>query len=602
MICSIFGIVLTLGLAYSYKVRCVVLMLLPQLFSKRGRQALTAYAFILVLTGPAKNTLHNMRMLSESLACGQAKLKSAIKSVVDIIKEPLKAIRTSMEYIMKKVKEIVVKVKAMISSLKKAILAILGVLKAGFDWLNSVVSICSKKMGTPYQRCSKVFDDAVIDCKAKLGPLFDWMCSATYMVKAVCYTVKVLDFICEVIEFVGDEVVMKVKKKFREFSYRLRNVFYVSIDFSHSFELKSNQSKSVREITAGIATEIRQRTSGLLYLFDWMSFVFSFFFLYIIFQTITYKRKFLTQEWYDNRFLTDDIVMLDMKRAYLGKETILPLNFHEKKKYISFTSWRLVSNERKRLAKTAIFLTVATIKLSIHMMTDYSLYWILNMIRYHGQFQSNLDAPSKVEVRVSGKGVVAELFSSIINAFQPAGIKNEFDTVPCLPDPRPPDIGRYKQIVSLVILTWILAVTEPYGLRLRNYVMCYYYPVAARQRAVWLYNHILRSRGSFLKFARRQLRRKFGKGVSYGVEMEKFSCMDRLRALCPSLERFFPGTKDKCLLCGTPATPNSPLIYCPTPGCQGKFCNNCYATMKNICTLCKTPVEYGDISDISEEK
>lgn len=50
---------------------CIVFLTLPQLFSKRGRQALLAYAFILAITGPAKNTLNNMGILSESLACGQ---------------------------------------------------------------------------------------------------------------------------------------------------------------------------------------------------------------------------------------------------------------------------------------------------------------------------------------------------------------------------------------------------------------------------------------------------------------------------------------------------------------------------------------------------
>ena len=43
---------------------------MPQFFSKRGRQAVMAYAFILALTGPAKNTLHNIGALSESLSCG----------------------------------------------------------------------------------------------------------------------------------------------------------------------------------------------------------------------------------------------------------------------------------------------------------------------------------------------------------------------------------------------------------------------------------------------------------------------------------------------------------------------------------------------------
>ncbi|XP_073990974.1 uncharacterized protein isoform X2 [Rhodnius prolixus] len=459
-------------------------------------------------------------------------------------------------------------------------------------------------MGTPFERCSKVFDEAVVDCKAKLGPLFNWMCSVAYMVSSVCYTVKFLDYICALFEFVSDEIVSKVKKKFREFAYRVRNIFYVSIEYNHSFEITTNQSKPIRDITAGIALEIRQRTGGLLTLFDWMSFAFSFFFLYMIFQTIHYKRKFLTQDWYDNRFITDNIIMLDLKRTYMGRETILPLNFHERKKYISLTSWRLVANERRRLAKTAIFLSVATIKLSIHMLADYSLFWILNMIKYHGQFQTELDAPSNVEVRVSGTGMVANFFQSIINAFQPKGLKYDLDTKPCLPEPKPPDIGVYKQIVTLIVMTWILAILEPYGLRLRHYVMSYYYPQIARQRAVWLYNHILRSRGSFIKFARRQLRRKFNKGVAaYGEGIEKVGLMDRLRALCPIMRRICPGsTSNFCILCGTPTSPNNPVINCPSPGCPGKYCGQCYTTLNQICTLCKSPIEYGDLSDVSEER
>ena len=51
--------------------RVVVFLMLPQFLSKNGRQALIAYAFILALTGPAKNTLRNVEIMSESMACEQ---------------------------------------------------------------------------------------------------------------------------------------------------------------------------------------------------------------------------------------------------------------------------------------------------------------------------------------------------------------------------------------------------------------------------------------------------------------------------------------------------------------------------------------------------
>lgn len=189
---SVVGSVLTLGLAFSKRIRCIVFLLLPQFFSKRGRQALAAYAFILALTGPAKNTLHNTSVLSESLACGQDQLKSAAKEILDLIKKPFYAIRDAIKTVVSVIKKIVQKLKAAFLALKRIIMGILDVIKSAFQWLGSVVNICNKKVGTPFQRCMNVFDDAIVDCKAKLGSVLGWMCSVAYVASALCYTVKFL--------------------------------------------------------------------------------------------------------------------------------------------------------------------------------------------------------------------------------------------------------------------------------------------------------------------------------------------------------------------------------------------------------------------------
>ena len=85
----------------------------------------------------------------------------------------------------------------------------------------------------------------------------------------------------------------------------------------------------------------------------------------------------------------------------------------------------------------------------------------------------------------------------------------DVDTSACLPIPNPPDLGAYRTIIILYFLCLILAVFEAYGLRMRRAVAACYYPKRERQRALWLYNQILFKRGSFFKFARRQIRRKY---------------------------------------------------------------------------------------------
>ena len=205
-----------------------------------------------------------------------------------------------------------------------------------------------------------------------------------------------------------------------------------------------------------------------------------------------YRQKWLTNERFDNRYLTEDLRKIDLIRAKKHKETVLPLNPRERNKYIPLKSITLINIEKVQLTKTAIFLVLATCKLGIHMVADYSLYWVLSTIRHHGRFETKVQQTNSVGVYVSGNGYLAELYRSIIRAFSPLSTEMEMDTIPCLPDPVPPNLDKYTQIVTLIVFCWIMAIFEPYGLRLRHVVMTYYHPQRAKQRAVWLYNHIIR--------------------------------------------------------------------------------------------------------------
>lgn len=119
---------------------------------------------------------------------------------------------------------------------------------------------------------------------------------------------------------------------------------------------------------------------------------------------------------------------------------------------------------------------------------------------------------------------------------------------------------------------------------------------------IWLMGpNLCRSRGSFLKFARRQLRRKFG--MIEGERIERVAFRERCLAICPFLNKLFPRKQNMCLLCGAVERPDQePHIKCATPDCVGLFCVQCFADLQNLCTICRSPIEYGDLTDVSEEK
>ncbi|KAF7278584.1 hypothetical protein GWI33_008203 [Rhynchophorus ferrugineus] len=601
VVCALLGCVLTVGLAFSSKIRCIVLLTLPQFFSKRGRQALLAYAFVLALTGPARNTLNNLGILSESLACGQEQLKQAVKQIIDVVKKPFITIKEAIKKVVKTVKEVIKKIKEVLLKIKRIIMAIVRIVKSVFEFLGKLLNICNKELGTPFERCSRVFENAVADCNAKLGPLFSWLCSLAYVVKAVCYIVKIFDYVCMLVDYTADTVTTPISKKVKNFIRHIKTMFYVRIKFSHKFKYESVASKDLKTIAKEIVAEIKDRSRGVIAFFNFMTSAVMLFFLYLVFQVTYYRIRYLTSERFDNIYITKYFRAIDMRRSKMGRETVLPLTKKESVTYVPIGAVSLGKTERRKLTKAMVSLATASVKLATHIISDYCLYWILTMITYHARYQSKIQAPNLPVAHISGEGFIAKLLRVIVNAFQPVGIQLEIDTVPCLPIPIPPDYDRYIQIGVTLLFCWILTVLEPYGLRFRNYIMGYYHPLRAKQRTIWLYNHILRSRASFLLIARRQLRRKFGKGGPHYI-----SCKELLKSKlrCGIFRICFGDLQKTCLLCGEVfrESNRNQFVKCQTPGCPGLFCLECFGSLENICPICLSPIEYGDLDNMDEEK
>lgn len=113
-----------------------------------------------------------------------------------------------------------------------------------------------------------------------------------------------------------------------------------------------------------------------------------------------------------------------------------------------------------------------------------------------------------ISIKVVGHGIVAEIFQDLVDLLQPLLKHYDVDLLTCLPSPHHPDYNRYAKIAFFILLCWILLIFEPIGSRMRTSIMEIQYPERSLERTVWLYHHILRKRTSFVKFARRQVRRK----------------------------------------------------------------------------------------------
>nr|CAD7406921.1 unnamed protein product [Timema poppensis] len=122
---------------------------------------------------------------------------------------------------------------------------------------------------------------------------------------------------------------------------------------------------------------------------------------------------------------------------------------------VQVRSIRLVPAEKLKLAKSAFLLLMASFKIFTFLAMDYSLYWLMVLIRKHGRFKTVVKAPNMIDVSIEGQGILSDLFRIVVKAFKPFGIKLDVDTTECLPDPLEPDMTAYLQICKCSIHSFI---------------------------------------------------------------------------------------------------------------------------------------------------
>ncbi|XP_055538451.1 DC-STAMP domain-containing protein 2 [Wyeomyia smithii] len=594
------GFIFTILSCCSSNFQCLMLLMIPQILSKRGRAAMIAYVFVLTLNGPARNTVANINVLGRAMTCGQEQLKGAIHDALQAVKVPFVALKRTIGEILSEVEKAFAKVHRVLIRILRLVKRILNTIKLGYQWLANVVSVCNKKIGTPFERCYQALQSAVEDCRQKI-PSMAFLCEVTHVAKVVCYSVKFIDFMCELIDFVSDNIVETIEQKLKDFMENIRNMFYVEVDFDHAFAFQTNASKTFSQITWEIREEINQKSKGLFTLFNIFGIVSSFCFICVIVRSVRYKTKYLTKNAFDNCYLSQEFIAIDERRRRIGRDSLLPLTRRERHRYISLTSCKLTRKEKFRIARSAVFLFVSSVKIVGLVSADYCLYWLLVTVRYAALKQAGIERPPMVTLEVRGFGIVADMYRGIVGAFEPMVQQLDvIDAVQCAPEPVEPNLNRYLLICLLLLFCWMATVLEPYGLRTRQIIMRGYFPERARERAVWLYNDILLKRETFVKIARRQL--AFGRKLT---TEEVISWMDVIRAktnrcwICRKI--LGESGVRRCILCSTKLIGDD-MVSCLRPGCIGVFCYECFLELQNVCSICSEPMALSDASDDSFER
>lgn len=99
----------------------------------------------------------------------------------------------------------------------------------------------------------------------------------------------------------------------------------------------------------------------------------------------------MTSLRFKNFLVTDEFIRIDAKRGELGFKTVLPLSKTEQNLFVQLTSFHLVKLEIQFLIDKSLFLLMSTIHVFGLLLADYSLYWFLSIIHFHGSQEKGIE-------------------------------------------------------------------------------------------------------------------------------------------------------------------------------------------------------------------
>ncbi|XP_062897979.1 DC-STAMP domain-containing protein 2 [Mobula hypostoma] len=594
------GILLGLGMGLSAKIRINVFLMVPHLFSKQGRVFLLAVAFGLVLEGPLMNIIINFTRGSDTIACGAELAMNQTRELMQKVKEPLVAALEKIKAIATAAKGVGDRVRKLFKTMKNAIRHIVRILRNVTRWLAQMGQTCNKELGEPYQKCIKVYDDAIVHCLSLLG-IVGFLCHIVTILKPLCGAFTVIQVFCVIPQNIQMLLKQWIAEPIADALDRLAQEFEFTISIDHHFHIHGNQSRTLSHLAMDIMEEIWQRVGVVYESLGLLGYISTVMMLFLYIQALLYRKNYLFRDDYDNCYITNQFLEIDVMRAKTGKNTLLPLSYQEACRYVWPCSLYLTVAERKQYILGLARLLRHFITVLFIILLDYSVYWVLDMVSYHLRAEITARSPVVMGMSVSGTGYTSDIYRDMAGAFDEVQSGNiTVLSQKCAVVPSPPNFKIYKLIGGLYGVVFFIVLFGCYVSRLRRYICSVYYPSRERIRICYLYNQIQTKRSSLMNELFRCVQRNSTDGGHTSILLvlaARYKFFAWIAALTGTYEEY-------CLACGRvmEGEESEMFVPCITPGCKGIYCTECYQKMNNICSVCMGPLAYqGDIDEEVED-
>nr|XP_056709480.1 DC-STAMP domain-containing protein 2 [Euleptes europaea] len=578
------------GMAFSYKVRVTVFLVLPQMFSRESKTILLVLAFGLAMQGPFTNIMRNFTRSAEAVSCGAELALNQTAEMLQRAREPLLTALQKIKDIAKKAKVVGDRVRKLFRSVMDSVRHVAHCLRNVWYWLVNLGEVCNQELGSPYRKCTRIFDNAKDECERAI-PLLYLLCYIVLLFKPLCGLANVLLVFCIIPQYIVPFLRRNVGAPISKMLSRIRREFEFNITTIHNYDVTVNASKSLSQVAFDIMEGISLRLQPVQEAIGLFGYTSTLAILYIYVKALLYRKCYLHEDSFDNIYITQQFLEMDAMRRKHQRPTVLPLSAKESGKYIRPASLVLPRHERLRyaLALYSIFRHLIIVVLLI--VGDYSVFWLFDLVRYqlHGEIVAR--APVTMSISVTGTGYSGEMYRDMVSAFEVLQRGNiSVLSKKCRLHPSEPDYGGYVIIGIMYGTCLFIAAFGSYVQRLRRVVCAWYYPSREQERVCYLYNTILTRRTTLLGAVLKAVRRNSADGGHTNLFLILAAKVPVLSWIVKRLGIH----QSYCMGCGSvrKGTASEDFVTCITPGCRGLYCPKCYKLMNNICSICMGPLTF----------
>ncbi|KAH8301949.1 hypothetical protein KR044_001249, partial [Drosophila immigrans] len=473
---------LLLVFCYSHKTRCIGALMLPGLGGHRGRLLLMAWAFYLALTGPVMNIIHNIDVMTQSLACGQGLLHSALTPMHQIMGEPVYVVEQSVHNCLSQVRTLMAPLEDVLQRLETPIVDLYTSYSRCGDWLRHQQDFFDNQMGAPYDRCLGAGNISVQECLDKFSgeksvcdveKRFAWFCSNLKDLASF------FDPYMQQHQELGEQMFTRPLESFD----KIRSIFAVSITFDHGQKSPAAADISSSDIGLELGGEFDKDVEIYMLSFVWLDLMIFTLIIASVLAAIYFRKNFLDGVNFRNQYLTSQFFAHNEEQNKNLGYSAMPLRNHEKSKYVELTELRHLDFEMECTCNSWMFLIITNLQLFLICFVDLSLFWMLATMSYHSHQTADLQPPQYTKIQVEGGGMIGNILRGLVLAFEPLAKSLFVDVQHCLPLPGPPKYLRYWEIMMLCLLVWLLLIFDRYSQRSRHLIMACFYPKDCNKRA-----------------------------------------------------------------------------------------------------------------------